>query len=178
MYTPPEPLKCCPDLFERFWMCRGSYCSDKDAIRLAHEALSEGVVLPTGHFYLHFPEPPSELLSNWETLEYWLQDIHFRLSVEDIWTPSFDYWDEGSPEPFTVFPTIQSLKNSVLELAKGDDSEEMFPSVWGATITDGSRTVELVYGDLDGWVLGHASSIDVFDSFDSLNEELGYFRRE
>jgi len=175
MYTPPEPLKCCQDLFDRLWACRGSHCSDDDAIELGYEALGEAVAMPLSIYYIHFPDAPEDLLSDWGKLEYWLEDIHLRLSIESIWKPTFDYWEDDAPAPATVFPTVQSIKSAVLELVKRGEHEESFPSLWGATITDGKRTVEIVYDDMDAWSLGHVDRVDVFDSVDDMTEEDGYY---
>jgi len=175
MYTPPDPLKCAQDLFDRLWAARGSYCSDDDAIELGYEALGEAVALPLSIYYIKFPDESADLLSDWGKLEYWLQDIHHRLTVEDIWKPDFDYGEDDAPPPITVFPSLQSLKEAVFDLVRSGKYEETFPSLWGATITDGERTVEIVFDDMDAWGLGHADSIDVFDSVDDMNEEDGYY---
>ena len=171
----PNSLRCSQDLFDRLWASRGSYCSDDDAIELAYEALGDTVAMPLSIYYIHFPDAPEDLLSDWGKLEYWLEDIHLRLSIESIWTPTFDYWEDNAPAPVTVFPTVQSLKSAVLELVKRGEHEESFPSLWGATITDGKRTVEIVYDDMDAWGLGHVDRIDVFDSIDDMTEENGYY---
>ena len=175
MYTPPEPLKCPQDLFDRLWASRGSYNSQHDVIELAYKAMGEGVVIPLGIYRIYFPDTPPDLLSNWESLEYWLGDIHHALSIENIWTPEFDYLEEGAPAPEAIFSTLNSLKSAVLELAKNDENEKIFESLWGASITDGERTLLLVYSNLDAWVLGHADSIEVFESVDTMNEEDGYY---
>ena len=175
MYTPPEPLKCPQDLFDRLWAARGSYCSDGDAIELGYEALGQAVALPLSIYFIEFTEESADLLTDWEKLEYWLQDIHHGLTIEDIWTPNFDCWEDDAPPPKAVFPTVQSVKEAVFDLVRSGKHEEIFSSLWGATITDGERTVEIVLDDLDAWGLGHADSIDVFDSVDAMSEEDGYY---
>jgi len=175
MYTPPEPLKCPLDLFDRLWAARGSYCSDDDAIELGYEALGEGVAMPLSIYFIKFPEDSTDLLTDWEKLEYWLQDIHHSLSVESVCMPDIDYWEDDAPAPKTVFPTVESLKEAIFELVRNGEHEETFPSLWGATITDGERTVEIVFDAMDAWGLGHADSIDVFDSVDDMTEEDGYY---
>ena len=46
-------------------------------------------------------------------------------------------------------------ENIVESKMENGEYEETFPSLWGATITDGERTVEIVFDDMDAWGLGH-----------------------
>jgi hypothetical protein len=155
---------------------RGGRCSDVRAIELGYEAMGEGLAAPLGLCLVLFPSIPADLLSNWQTLEYWLSDIHPGLSVECVWEPSFDYSAEDAPKPSLIFGDALALKNAVLDFIRSGEAGGMFESVWGATVTDGTRSLELVFHDMDAWSLGYADSVSIFERLEDLTESRGYFQ--
>jgi len=58
---------------------------------------------------------------------------------------------------------------------EGFDYSQYYEDIWRTEITDGSRSLFILFFYLDGWTLGHSDSLDVIGSLSELTEDDGFY---
>jgi hypothetical protein len=169
----------CPDIiFERLNSVCDGYSTDKLCLEYAYDCL-DGDVIFTGKCLILFPEFSDDLLEDWKKLEYWLSDIslYISLTIEDIWEPTFNYWEDGVPNPRTIFKDDKTLKKLILERLNDPAYDEIKVEMEAGyvEVTNEIGKLYLVFTDYTAWGLGHADQILVIKDLGYLSEDNHFY---
>jgi hypothetical protein len=168
-------MECPSDIFEKLWAVRDSGTSDDQCIAFAYKSLAE--IDFTGVFKLSFGEVKAEHLECWMNTQDWINDLGIGLSLEDVF-PDHDE-DLYSEEilPCDLVKDANVLQARVLSAirAKSDTGESGIVGIACTEITNGDRTLWLLFDDSDAWGLGHAGYIEVVEDLSGLTEANGYY---
>ena len=112
-----------------------------------------------------------------DATERWINNMGMGLSLEDVF-PDHDenlYYEELLP--CDLVKDANALQARVLSTirAKSDTGESGIVGIACTAITNGDRTLWLLFDDSDAWGLGHAEYIEVVEDLIGLTEANGYY---
>lgn len=79
--------------------------------------------------------------------------------------------------PSHLVKDANELREAVLSAirAKSDAGESEFVGIAYMKITNGDKTLSLLFDDIDAWSLGHRNYIEVVEDLRELTEANGYY---
>ena len=168
----------CPDeVFERLSDASDGYTCDKPCLEFAYDCLGEDINF-TSKCLIVFPEFNNDVLDDWETFENWLNDISFRLSVDDIWEPTFNYYEDNAPAPIAIFKNHKALKKLILAKLCDPIYNEIKVEMEAGYVelTNSGNSLYLIFTEYAAWGLGHADQILVVKDLGYLCEENDFYK--
>ena len=168
-------MECPSDIFDKLWAVRGSGTGDDECVGFAYEAMGE--IDFAGVFCLSFEEVTVKHLATWDATECWVDDLGMGLSLEDVFPNHYEDLYSEEILPFHLVKDGNELQTQILNAirAKSHVGELEIAGIACTEITNGGRTLLLLFGDTDEWALGHANYIEVVEDLSGLTEEAGYY---
>ena len=168
-------MECPPDIFEKLWDVRGSGTDNERCVAFAYEAMGE--IDFTGVFRLSFGEVKAEHLEGWINTQDWINDLGIGLSLEDVFRHHYEDLYSEEILPSDLVKDANELRELVLRAvrAKSDAGESEIVGIACTEITNGNRTLWLLFDDSDAWSLGHGNYIEVVENLSELTESDGYY---
>lgn len=170
-------MDCPSDIFEKLWAVRGSGTYDEECVGFAYEAI--GFHEWAGVHFLWFNNLEARWLKDWCYTDNWIQDLRVGLSIDEVFSKYSEHIYSEEVLPSDLIKDEKGMQMLVLETLRCQSKAGVLswddPGVACTEITNGNRTLFLVYGDCDSWILGHANHIDVIGDLSQLTEANGYY---
>lgn len=168
-------MECPSDIFAKLWAVRGSGTSDDQCIAFAYKSLDE--IDFTGVLRLSFEEVTAKDLATLDAIERWINNMGMGLSLEDVFPDHDEELYSEELLPCDLVKDANALQTRVLRAirAKADTGGSGIVDIACTKITNGVRTLWLLFDDTDSWVLGHANYIEVVEDLCLLTEANGYY---
>ncbi|MDC0133860.1 hypothetical protein OAM46_05955 [Gammaproteobacteria bacterium] len=173
-------MKCPKETLDKFWAVRGSQTSEQGCVNFAYQALAFSD--PTGVYHFGLDGLERRHLDDWESVEEWITELSLGLCVEDVFIGVTENNMGDGTKPRDLVADEAGLKAKVIEAIRlrhnskeGFDYSQYYEDIWCTEITDGSRSLFILFFYLDGWTLGHSDSVDVIGSLSELTEDDGFY---
>lgn len=168
-------MECLTSVFDKLWEVRGSGTSDPECIAFAYKSLDD--IEWTGLHQVLFDEVKTKHIKDWSNAEDWIYDLRMGLSLEDVFENHVDDIYSEEIQPCHLIKNKNDLQVLVLKAlrSKSERGELELPSIACTEITNGDKTLLLLFDDCDAWGLGHGNYIEVVEDFSDLTEENGYY---
>lgn len=170
-------MDCPSSIFEKLWAVRGGDTSDEQCVKFAYEALgSHGW---TGVHSVTFNEVETKHLEDWDDAEDWIADLGMGLTLDTVFSNHTAHIRSKKILPRDIVKDENGLQMFVLETLRSQFDAGILSwedsGVACAEITNGDRTLFLIFHYCDSWGLGYADRIKVVEDLSHLTEANGYY---